>query len=101
MEQLKELLGLAQRLDSILDDFSKEFIDITICKRRGVVCLTNPKFLLETFEDIKVTKVEGSFPFRLDTQLDGVHFMTYTNQEEIDSLNAYDKIKRQRANATR
>lgn len=86
MEQINELVGLAQQLDSVMDDAGM-VISFSIDSTGGVRFLVHTPYLLEKFDDVEVIKKrDKQFPFTLEAEIEGVGFRAFVGMDELELL---------------
>ncbi|MEZ7173619.1 hypothetical protein [Sporosarcina sp. OR05] len=87
---LEELINLSQQIASVLDDMGHTVHSTTIDSRSGKVehqC--NPNFFLSRFSTFDVQKRLGRerYPFKIFTEIEGVHFFAILKSEDIQLIN--------------
>lgn len=87
MENINELVGLAQQLQAVMDD-AESVISVNISALNGKISfLADPQYILGNFDNIDVIKrKEKDCPFKLEAEIEGVVFETYVNLDEVELL---------------
>lgn len=89
MEQINELVKLAQQLDAEIDD-SGMVLTLNIDANGSVRFLVESSYLLEKFDNVDVFKTgDGKFPFKLETEIEGVIFRAHVHIAKSEHLRGY------------
>lgn len=87
MEQIKELVDLAQQIDAVIDDVENKVYGLTIdsCGRTNYQVTSN--YFIESFEsfDAHATK-SALYPISIETEIEGVRFTALVSSKEIELL---------------
>ena len=87
MENINELVGLAQQLQAVMDD-AESVISVNISVLNGKISfLADPKYILGNFDNVDVIKrKDKECPFKVEAEIEGVVFETYVNLDEVELL---------------
>lgn len=86
MENINELVELAQQLDAAMDD-DKSVFSVNIGTNGRISFLADPKYILRNFENVDVIKrKDKDCPFKLEAEIEGVGFDTYVHLDEVELL---------------
>ena len=87
MENINELVGLAQQLQAVMDD-AESVISVNISGLNGKISfLADPKYILGNFDNVDVImRKDKDCPFKVEAEIEGVVFETYVNLDELELL---------------
>lgn len=91
MEQINELVELAQQIDAVMDDTKSEVFSLHISSRGRTAFLVTPEYMLKNFDNMDVTKTGETdvdcAVFKLETEIEGVIFKCSIYRDELHLLN--------------
>lgn len=91
MEQINELVELAQQIDAVMDDTKSEVFSLHISSRGRTAFLVTPEYMLKNFDNMDVIKTgeTGAYcaVFKLETEIEGVIFKCSIYPNELHLLN--------------
>ena len=89
MEQLNELVELAQQLEAAMDD-AKSIISANIGSDGRFSFLVEIQYMFRNFDNVDVIKKEDmDYPFRLETEIEGIGFCTHVRLDKVELLRGF------------
>lgn len=87
MEQINELVELAQQIDAVIDDAEHGVYGLTINTLGEVEYQVSLPYFLKNFEDFDANRKDsGLYPITLTTEIEGVSFQAMVSIKEIELL---------------